>query len=197
MTRESDVDDVLTFWFETLSPGQWFRRDDALDATITTRFGALLAAARQGELAHWRDSSSGSGNDDGNHHQSDRGRLAEIIVIDQFSRNVYRNEARAFSHDPQALVLAQEAVRLGCDERLVLKERPFLYMPWMHSESLIVHRDAVRLFGQPGLERHLDVEHRHLAILERFGRYPHRNDALGRHSTPEELAFLTTPGSSF
>ncbi|WP_456268892.1 DUF924 domain-containing protein [Kushneria sp. AK178] len=183
MTPASDIDDVLTFWFETLSPKQWFRRDDALDNTIATRFGALLNAARQAELTHWRD--------------SDRGRLAEIIVIDQFSRNVHRGDPRAFSHDPQALVLAQEAVRLGCDRRLSLKERPFLYMPWMHSESLIVHREAVRLFDQPGLERHLEVEQRHLAILERFGRYPHRNEALGRVSTDEERAFLTTPGSSF
>ncbi len=181
--RDEDITAVLTFWFETLTPGQWFRRDEALDERIATRFGALLCAARQGELSCWRD--------------SDRGRLAEIIMIDQFSRNVYRNDPRAFSHDPQALVLAQEAVRLGCDQRLSLRERPFLYMPWMHSESLSIHQDAVRLFGQPGLERHLEVEHRHLAILERFGRYPHRNDTLGRASTPEELTFLTTPGSSF
>lgn len=183
MTRRNDSDEVLAFWFEELTSGQWFRRNEVLDSTIATRFGALLAAARQGELFHWRN--------------SDRGRLAEIIVIDQFSRNVYRNDPRAFSHDPQALVLAQEAVRLGCDRRLSLRERPFLYMPWMHSESLHIHRDAVQLFGQPGLERHLDVEHRHLAILERFGRYPHRNDILGHTSTLEETAFLTTPGSSF
>ncbi|GHC24067.1 membrane protein [Kushneria pakistanensis] len=189
MTPASDVDDVLTFWFETLSPGQWFRRDNALDNTIATRFGALLEAARRGELSHWRD-----GHRD---NESDRGRLAEIIIIDQFSRNVYRGDPRAFSHDPQALVLAQEAVRLGCDRRLPLRERPFLYMPWMHSESLHVHQEALRLFDQPGLERHLEVEQRHLAILGRFGRYPHRNEALGRDSTPEELDFLTTPGSSF
>lgn len=183
MTHRHDSDDVLTFWFEELTPGQWFRRDEALDNTIATRFGTLLTAARQGELYHWRD--------------SDHGRLAEIIVIDQFSRNVYRNDPRAFSHDPQALVLAQEAVRLCCDRQLSLRERPFLYMPWMHSESLHIHWNAVQLFGQPGLERHLDVEHRHLAILERFGRYPHRNEALGRISTPDEIAFLKTPGSSF
>lgn len=183
MTHAHDHEAVLGFWFETLTPGQWFRRDDALDETIATRFGAALEAARNGELSHWR--------------KSDRGRLAEVIVIDQFSRNVYRDDPRAFSHDPQALVLAQEAVRLGCDQRLSLTQRPFLYMPWMHSESLSVHQKAVRLFDQPGLERHLDVEHRHLAILERFGRYPHRNEALGRVSTDEERAFLTTPGSSF
>lgn len=183
MTHRHDSDDVLTFWFEELTPAQWFRRDEALDNTIATRFGALLVAARQGELSHWR--------------HSDRGRLAEIIVIDQFSRNVYRNDPGAFSHDPQALVLAQEAVRLGCDRQLSLRERPFLYMPWMHSESLSIHQDAGRLFNQPGLERHLEVEHRHLAILERFGRYPHRNEALGRESTLEERQFLATPGSSF
>ncbi|SPJ32574.1 DUF924 family protein [Kushneria phyllosphaerae] len=183
MTHRHDSDEVLAFWFEELTPGQWFRRDEALDSTIATRFGALLAAARQGELSHWR--------------HSDRGRLAEIIVIDQFSRNVYRHDPRAFSHDSQALVLAQGAVRKGCDQRLSLTQRPFLYMPWMHSESLHIHREAAQLFGQPGLERHLEVEHRHLMILERFGRYPHRNDILGRTSTPEEIAFLTTPGSSF
>lgn len=183
MTHSHDHEEVLSFWFDTLTPGQWFRRDDALDETIATRFGALLDAARRGELCHWRD--------------SDRGRLAEVIVIDQFSRNVYRGDPRAFSHDAQALVLAQEAVRLGCDHRLSLMQRPFLYMPWMHSESLIIHQEAIRLFSQPGLERHLDVEHRHRAILERFGRYPHRNDVLGRDSTSEERTFLTTPGSSF
>lgn len=180
---DSRPDDVLIFWFETLKPRQWFRRDAALDQTITQRFGALLTAARDGELAHWRNEK--------------RGRLAEIIVIDQFSRNVYRNDPRAFSHDAQALVLAQEAVGQQVDVHLSLQERAFLYMPWMHSESLVIHQHALVLFDQPGLETHLDVERRHLAILERFGRYPHRNQALGRISTPEEIAFLETPGSSF
>ncbi|MDR5867591.1 DUF924 family protein [Halomonas koreensis] len=174
---------VLDFWFAELAPAQWFRRDPALDAEIARRFAGTLAAARRGELWTWRRTAAG--------------RLAEVIVLDQFSRNLHRDSAEAFAADPQALVLAQEAVAAGHDRALPVARRAFLYMPYMHSESLVVHDEALRLFDQPGLEDSLRFEHRHREILERFGRYPHRNAALGRASTPEELAFLAHPGSSF
>ncbi len=118
-------------------------------------------------------------------------------MLDQFSRNIHRDDAQAFSCDVVALVLAQEAVRVGADQELASKQKAFLYMPYMHSESLPVHEEAVKLFSQPGLEFNLDFEKKHKVIIERFRRYPHRNALLGRESTAEELAFLQEPGSSF
>lgn len=123
--------------------------------------------------------------------------MAEIIILDQFSRNMFRETPRSFSHDVQALVLAQEAVALGLDAELPTEQRTFLYMPYMHSESLRIHEEAVRLFTLNGVKENLDFEYRHKVIIERFGRYPHRNAILGRESSPEEVAFLNEPGSSF
>jgi uncharacterized protein (DUF924 family) len=174
---------ILDFWFHELSPKQQFAKDNALDAMIADRFGALLESAARCELFAWRDTA--------------KGRLAEIILLDQFSRNVYRDSPRAFTQDPLALALAQELVARGGEMQFPVEQRKFAYMPYMHSESLVVHHEALRLFAQPGLENNLDFEQRHLAILERFGRYPHRNAILGRASTAEELAFLNEPGSSF
>lgn len=176
-------DRVIDFWFHTLKPAQWFRKDPALDALIAERFSDLLASAGRGELWQWRRDAPG--------------RLAEVIVLDQFSRNIHRDTPLAFKCDPMALVLAQEAVASGADRQLEVTRRAFLYMPWMHSESLRIHDEALHLFGQPGLEKNLRVEHRHRNILLRFGRYPHRNAILSRNSTPEELAFLAEPGSAF
>ncbi|MGX9518445.1 MULTISPECIES: DUF924 family protein [Vibrio] len=175
--------DVLDFWFGELTPADWFSGDEALDSLIEQRFLALHNKAALGELYTWR--------------QSPQGRLAEIIVLDQFSRNLYRGKPQSFLSDPMALVLAQEAVALGEDMKLSEEQRSFLYMPYMHSESLVVHEEAVRLFKQSGLENNLDFEYRHKVIIERFGRYPHRNKILGRQSSEEELEFLTQPGSSF
>lgn len=174
---------VLRFWFEELSPEKWWTRSEVVDREIATRFTALQAAASRCELDGWRTSASG--------------RLAEILVLDQFSRHLFRDDARAFACDPLALGLAQTAVALGLDRDLEPSHRAFLYLPYMHSESLVIHETALRLFAAPGLERNLDFERRHKAVLDRFGRYPHRNAALGRASTPEELAFLKEPGSSF
>ncbi|MGH8191436.1 MAG: DUF924 family protein [Rhodanobacteraceae bacterium] len=183
VTRMPTAQDVLEFWFEQSTPEQHFRKDDAFDAVIRERFAEPHAAAASGELATWRDAPDG--------------RLAEIIVLDQFSRNLFRNNPRAFSTDPMALVLAQEAIRVGADRAMPVPRRAFLYMPFMHSESRVIHVDAERLFRQSGLERNYDYELKHKAIIDRFGRYPHRNAALGRPSTPEELAFLAQPDSSF
>ena len=174
---------VLHFWFTELTAKQHFVKDPALDDTIRARFGATLEAAAKCELFGWRS--------------TPEGRLAEIIVLDQFSRNVYRDTLRAFAQDALALVLAQELVASGQDLSLPVAQRVFAYMPYMHSESALVHAQAVALFSQPGMENNLDFELRHKAIIDRFGRYPHRNAVLGRTSTPEELAFLSEPGSSF
>jgi uncharacterized protein (DUF924 family) len=143
----------------------------------------VLDAAMAGELQPWREAADG--------------RLAEIIVLDQFSRNIHRGTPRAFAADPVALVLAQEALRVGADQVLPPERRAFLFMPFMHSESPRIHETAIRLFQQPGLEANLDAALRHKAIIDRFGRYPHRNALLGRVSSDEEQAFLQTPGSSF
>ncbi len=175
--------DVLTFWFDELKPAQHFAKDAALDRRIRTDFSELHAAASRGELETWRADVSGC--------------LAEIIVLDQFSRNLFRDDARAFANDTVALVLAQEMVRAGRDQTLTPDRRAFAYMPFMHSESPRIHARAVELFSQPGLEYNLKFEHAHKDIIDRFGRYPHRNAILGRTSTAEEKAFLEQPGSSF
>lgn len=118
-------------------------------------------------------------------------------MLDQFSRNIYRHTPLAFAYDDLALALAREAVEKGMDKALIPAHKAFLYMPYMHSESIPVHKVALRLFGQPGLEANLEYEKKHKTIIDRFGRYPHRNHVLGRLSTPEELEFLKQPGSSF
>ena len=174
---------ILQFWFEELTPKQHFAKDAALDAAIATRFGATLEAAARCELYGWRDSAAG--------------RLAEIVVLDQFSRNVWRDTPRAFAQDPLALALAQELVASGADQTLAPGQRSFAYMPYMHSESIVVHAESLRLFSQPGTEGNLNFARSHQAIIARFGRYPHRNAILGRASSAEEIAFLQTPGSSF
>jgi len=178
-----DFADVLNFWFNELTPQQWFAKSDALDETIKHRFGATLKAASLGELWQWRESA--------------KGRLAEIIVLDQFSRNVYRDRPASFAQDAMALVLAQEAVALKVDADFNAAEKAFLYMPYMHSESALIHQQAVQLFNQPGLETNYDFELKHKEIIDKYGRYPHRNAILGRESSPDELAFLQQPGSSF
>ncbi|MBL4838633.1 MAG: DUF924 domain-containing protein [Kordiimonadaceae bacterium] len=177
------AEDILYFWFTEIEPSSWWRKSDVFDAMLTRRFGALLQQALAGELAPWR--------------QTRRGRLAEIIVIDQFSRNIHRGSAGAFSGDAMALVLAQEAVALGVEANWCADWQQFLYMPYMHSESRQVHADAVTLFAKEGLESNYKFELAHKEIIDRFGRYPHRNAILGRKSTDEEIEFLKQPGSGF
>ena len=174
---------ILHFWFDELTHKQHFAKDAALDETIRTRFGAMLEAATRCELFGWRATPEGA--------------LAEIIVLDQFSRNIYRDLPRAFAQDSMALALAQVLVASGQDQQLSAPQRRFAYMPYMHSESPLIHAQAVQLFALPGLEEAMDFEQRHQNIIARFGRYPHRNAVLGRVSTPEEIAFLNQPGSSF
>jgi len=174
---------VLDFWFREVAPAQRWKADPDFDRWIHQRFAALHQKAVRAELFDWRREPSG--------------RLAEIIVLDQFSRNLYRGDPRAFAADPMALALAQEAVALRADAALSAEERVFLYMPFMHSESPLIHETAEHLFRENGVPDSYDFELRHKAIVDRFGRYPHRNAALGRESTAEEIAFLREPGSSF
>lgn len=172
--------DILNFWFKEIESKQHWVKDPDFDVLIKQRFGDTLIAAAQCELFEWRETA--------------QGRLAEIIVLDQFSRNIYRDTPQAFAQDPLALALAQEAVRVGTNKELADNEVPFLYMPYMHSESKVVHIEAEKLFRSTG---NFDFELKHKAIIDRFGRYPHRNEVLGRESTPEEIEFLLQPGSSF
>lgn len=178
-----DFKDVLHFWFQELSPEQWWKKDEKLDLQIKERFFSTYEKASHCELWEWRE--------------TPLGRLAEIIVLDQFPRNMFRGQAQSFETDPLALSLSQAAVQAGDDKKLESGKKSFLYMPFMHSESPKVHQVAVHLFSQPGLEFNLDFELKHKAIIDRFGRYPHRNHILNRSSTKEELEFLKTPGSSF
>ena len=174
---------VLDFWFEESPPEQRWRADAEFDQLVADRFLALYARAIDSELIGWRE--------------EPRGRLAEIIVLDQFSRNLYRNDRRAFAQDAFALDLAQQAVEAEADLPCSPDECVFLYMPYMHSESRTTHEVAERLYAKIGRPTSYDYELRHKAIIDRFGRYPHRNAVLGRPSTAEELAFLQEPDSSF
>jgi uncharacterized protein (DUF924 family) len=174
---------VLSFWFKETDPKLWWTADPGFDALIRRRFLALLQQATAGELYEWR--------------MTARGRLAEIIVLDQFSRNVYRGTPQAFSQDPMALTLAQEAVAAGVLRSLEPVERSFLLLPYMHSESRKIHAVAEALYKEFAPAANYDFELKHKAIVDRFGRYPHRNEILGRTSTPEEVEFLEQPGSRF
>lgn len=175
--------EILRFWFEETEPAQWWKKNENFDRIISERFSALHRRATMCELFEWR--------------AGPRGRLAEIIVLDQFSRNIFRGSPLSFAFDALALALSQEAVSTGADKALIPVERNFLYMPFMHSESMKIHEVAVELFRNGGAEGALDYELKHKAIIERFGRYPHRNSILGRESTPEEIEFLKQPGSGF
>ncbi|MDR3476347.1 MAG: DUF924 domain-containing protein [Devosia sp.] len=172
--------EVLDFWFGTCSPEDWWRSSPELDRIIAERFGETHRRLALGEGFSWR--------------ASPEGRLAEIIVLDQFSRQLYRGDPRAFAQDGMALALAQEAVAVGCDRAVPEDRRLFLYMPFMHSESLLVHEAALPLFVALGGDNALKSANEHLEVLRRFGRYPKRNAALGRVSTPEELAYLAEIG---
>ena len=174
---------VLKFWFEEIDRKHWWASDAECDARLSERFRTLLDQAMKGELFEWRETPSG--------------RLAEVIVLDQFSRNIFRGTREAYAQDPMALALSQEAVAANAVAELEPIRRAFLLMPYMHSESSVVHVEGERLFKRWATPENYDFELRHKAIVDRFGRYPHRNAILGRRSTPEEETFLKQPGSSF
>jgi uncharacterized protein (DUF924 family) len=174
---------ILDFWFDEIDSALWWKKDDSFDALLVERFSDVYKQATRCELFEWR--------------KQPEGRLAEIIVLDQFSRNMFRDTAEAFAYDAMSLTLSQEAVTCGADLELKPQQRAFLYMPFMHSESLQIHEIAVELFRQEDMQNHLEFELSHKRIIEKFGRYPHRNKILGRTSSAEEVESLTRPGSSF
>ena len=174
---------VLNFWFREIDPKLWWKKDESFDSLIRERFTEVHQQACNCELFEWR--------------VDPYGRLAEIVILDQFSRNMYRNTPQAFVNDPLALALSQEAIANQADLELSQTERGMMFMPFMHSESLAIHRVAVKLFRKNGILSNYQYELKHKTIIERFGRYPHRNQILGRDSTPEELEFLQQPGSRF
>jgi uncharacterized protein (DUF924 family) len=188
--------EVLDFWFG--EPGsacagqsrrEWFVKKDAFDDSIRERFGAAIDAALQGGLREW---------DEG----GQQGVLARILVLDQFTRNAFRNTPRSFEGDPLALAAACALVDAGADKTLAPWQRSFVYMPFEHAEDPYMQERAVELFSvlaaeHPGFDETLDYAHRHRSVIARFGRFPHRNAILGRVSTPEETEFLRQPGSRF
>ena len=180
---QSTEKEIIAFWFEEIDQSYWFKKDKNFDELVYDRFIEIYKRVFSGNTVQWRT--------------TPEGKLAEIIVLDQFSRNMFRDRPEAFAADALALQLAQEAVQSGDDQKLALQKKSFIYMPYMHSEDLKIHNEAVKLFSQKGLERALDFEIRHKKIIEQFGRYPHRNKILGRISTAEEIEFLTKDGSGF
>lgn len=195
-TLPNDAREVLDFWFG--APGtpehgtqrqEWFRKDPAFDARIAQRFETLVERALDGGLRDWDEAGADAA-------------LARILVLDQFPRNIFRGSGRSFAGDALAQQAAQAMVAAGRDLELPPVRRWFVYLPYEHAESVPLQDEAVRLFAaliqaEPALSGVMDYVHRHRDIILRFGRFPHRNEWLGRASTPEELAFLKEPGSSF
>ena len=191
----SDIEEILTFWFGTIrdEPSyfeeyapRWFVQNVDFDREIVRRFRADYELAAQGQLTHWTETA--------------RGGVALILVLDQFPRNMFRNDPRAFATDPLARQTAEQMIAAGLERQLRLVERYFVYVPFMHSENRAHQRRSVMLFQQLAEERaYFDTSYavRHQEVIERFGRFPHRNTVLGRASTPAELEFLKQFGSSF
>ena len=186
--------EILTFWLG--APGSpergaeraiWFRKDDAFDAEIRARFSEPISIALAGGYGEWCTTAEGA--------------LARVLLLDQFTRNAFRDTPRAFAGDARALATAQDAVARGLDRQLDRFGRWFLYMPFEHSESVEMQHRSLELFGalarETGDTSALSWAQKHADVIFRFGRYPHRNEILGRPSTPEELAFLTEAGSRF
>ncbi len=185
---------ILEFWFGAEDPAspstprdEWFRKDAAFDAEIRERFGTAIAVAVAGGYGEWCATAEGA--------------LARVLVLDQFTRNVYRDTPAAFAGDARALATAQDAVDRGLDRALKPFGRWFLYMPFEHAEDPAAQRRSLALFGalaeDAGLAAPFEWAQKHADVIARFGRYPHRNAILGRTSTPEEVAFLGQPGSRF
>ena len=183
MSQAPSLGDVLTFWYETCVPKQWFKKDPSFDQAIRKRFEGLISRGLQGDLNDWMESRAGC--------------LALILVLDQFTRNVYRDTPKAFCGDTRALAVSHLCCTRGYLNHSEHDWRHFMLLPMMHSEELSVQERSLPLFEKYTDESVYRVAIRHHAIIERFGRYPHRNPILGRDSTPEELAFLKEPGSTF
>ena len=181
---------VLDFWFGASDRprAEWFKKDRGFDGSIAERFGPLIEQALSGGLAAWAEEANNA--------------LTQVIVLDQFTRNVYRDTARAFAGDALALAAARAMVARGDDLALPPLRRVFVYLPFEHAEDIATQHESLRLFAALGradasLAGYEAYARRHADVIERFGRFPHRNPLLGRASTPEELAFLQQPGSGF
>lgn len=179
----ADAQRVLAFWFDEVGPDKHFAKDDALDAAIADRFGALQRDLLSNEAAGWRDDLDDL--------------LAAVIVLDQFSRNLFRGQAAAFAADPLALELALIGIARGYDRDLPANRRAFLYMPLMHSEDAGVARFSLHCFEALGNANNLKFARDHAAVLARYGRYPSRNAALGRESTAAERDYLSRPDAGW
>jgi len=190
----SQTDEILDFWFgkpDEEDYGKprtvWFQKNSEFDQKVRSRFLKDYQQAASGQLDYWKTSPHGC--------------LALTILLDQFPRNLFRHQPQAFATDPQALVIAQHAVAQGFDQELLPVQRWFIYLPFEHSENLADQQQCVKLFStlkdDPDSASTINYAYQHLAVIERFGRFPHRNAILGREATPEEAEFLQQPGSSF
>lgn len=177
------VNEVLSFWFVELEKPQWFKKDEALDTEIRQRFEGVHSAV--------------AGTEVGQLTTSPRTALAAIIVLDQFSRNMFRGSARAFASDPKALELSKLVLEKGLEQDYSIDEKAFCYLPFEHSEAIEDQHRSVAFFKRLGDESYLGYAKGHLDVIEKFGRFPHRNEVLARRSTPEELEYLAQPGSGF
>lgn len=173
---QEKIQEILDFWFVKTTPEQKYKKDDVFDAKVTQRFKSVYEQVMIGETEQWRETSEG--------------RLAEIIVLDQFARNMFRGDAQSFLGDDLALKLSREALLEKADEDFPQEKRQFFYMPFMHSESRAVHVEALKIFQEKSDEGGLKYEIMHKEIIDQFGRYPHRNEVMGRQSTLEEVEFL-------
>lgn len=180
---ETWIDDVLTFWFEELEPADWFKKSDVTDARIRDRFLELHGTLSQLPAASLATSS--------------RQAIAAVIVLDQFPRNLFRGDAKSFASDAQARAIAVAAIDAGLDTELTMDQRVFLYLPFEHSEDMADQDRAVELIGALNNDNYTQYAIAHRDVIARFGRFPHRNEILGRASTPDELAYLAEPGSGF
>lgn len=173
------AEDIIKFWFVEHGQDDWFGGKAEFDTALAAEFAETHASVARGEAWHWR--------------QTPEGRLAEIIVLDQFSRQLHRGKAEAFAQDKMALVLAQEAIAAGADQAIPVERRMFLFMPFQHAESLVIQEQGCQHFVQFGDEMSKYMTD-HRDTIARFGRFPFRNKALGRQSTPEELAYMADQG---
>jgi uncharacterized protein (DUF924 family) len=190
-----EAQSVLDYWFGTAGSAEyatqremWFRKDEAFNRDIAQRFGPLIERALRGELEDWASTPSGA--------------LAQILLLDQFTRNTMRDTPRAFAGDARALKAAITMVGRGQDESLLPVQRTFIYTPFEHSEDMAMQDEAIRLFSRltqaaPDMRSYGEYAVRHRAVIARFGRFPHRNNILRRQSSPEEVDFLREPGSRF
>lgn len=176
----SDVvaEDICRFWFDETDKTNWFKQDDAFDAELTEKYGVLLEQAKNGELDHWCDCATGY--------------LGLIVVLDQFSRNIHRESAEAFAADDKALNLARELIDKELDKELTLEQRSFAYLPFRHAEDLVMQHVGLKKTRELNAEGYGSDKYAvgHLSIIERFGRFPHRNAILGRENTSDEETYL-------